>query len=105
MLMCKLLVVLVLIVALPGMIFAWSDLGGGVCECENCTDCYDALNNGGTCTSEVRLVRLNTSISINGSTCIDDPRNIDGKIFDCQGNTVDGDDTPATYLLRLFYED
>jgi len=72
-----------------GFSFAWTDIGGGVCECgSTCSDCTNALNSA-DCTE----VRLTTSLSSPGSDCIYTPVGFNNKIFDCQGNTMTGDGT------------
>ncbi|MBD3398681.1 hypothetical protein GF412_05565 [Candidatus Micrarchaeota archaeon] len=87
------------VILFSGLCFSWTDLGGGVCECDSCSDCTNALNNIGTCTAKVVL---NTSASVNNFNCINDPANSDNKIFDCQGHTVTctncGTDDYSVYL-------
>jgi parallel beta-helix repeat protein len=84
----KLVLSLILFLCLSGTVFAWTHIGGGVCECNGCDDCENALNSG-TCSNEVRL----TADIVNyASDCIYDPPGIDNKVFDCQGHTIDGSD-------------
>ena len=64
---------------------AWAKVGT-VYNCTNCTDCNNAI----TDASSGNIVQLNKSLSNLAGTCI----NFDGKddiIFDCLGNTIDGD--------------
>ena len=68
----------------------------GVCNCSNCTDCMNKLNDP-SCTE----VRLNTSIYDQAGTCIDNPENFSNKIFDCQGYTIDGDGAGNDYGIYL----
>ena len=50
--------------------------------CYSCEDCTSKLN------GSYDVVLLNTSIYNHNGTCISFPTN--NKIFDCQGNTIDG---------------
>ncbi|MEM4219167.1 MAG: right-handed parallel beta-helix repeat-containing protein, partial [Candidatus Micrarchaeia archaeon] len=62
--------------------------GSGICECNDCSSCTDALNNE-SCTE----VRLTTDIIDYTSSCIDNPRFFENKTFDCRGHMIDGDDS------------
>ena len=85
------LVIFALFCMLPGLLFSWTDIGSNICTCgTNCSDCFDALNDTTNCTAEVRLT---TALTTTGASCIYDPVNFNNKIFDCQGNTITGDDT------------
>ncbi len=66
---------------------AYSNLGSGICECNSCEDCTNALNDNSNCSS---TVKLNQSITNHAGSCIYNPLNWTNKIFDCQGNTIDG---------------
>ncbi len=77
----------VLVFLASGNVFAYNIEGGGVCICDSCGDCTVALNDNGNCSS---TVKLNTSITTTGD-CITNQANFNNKIFDCQGNTIDGD--------------
>ncbi|MEM5798709.1 MAG: NosD domain-containing protein, partial [Candidatus Aenigmatarchaeota archaeon] len=70
--------------------------GSGICECNDCSSCTDALNNE-SCT-EVRLTADITDLS---ETCINNPENFSNKIFDCQGHMIDGRDYSNTYGIYL----
>jgi parallel beta-helix repeat protein len=77
---------------------AYTDLGGGVCTCNSCSDCSDALNNNTNCTTEVRLT---TDINNVAGTCVNNPENFSNKIFDCQGHLIDGDSSGNDYGIYL----
>ncbi|MEM2479022.1 MAG: NosD domain-containing protein, partial [Candidatus Pacearchaeota archaeon] len=66
-------------------IFTSSLIYAEICECDSCGSCKNALNNA-SCTE----VRLTANITNFAGTCIDNPENFNNKIFDCQGNTIDG---------------
>lgn len=68
---------------------AYDQLGSGVCECNSCSDCTSAIADDVNCTDTVRLTTDITDVS---STCIDNPIG-SNKVFDCQNNTIDGDDS------------
>ena len=78
--------------------YAYNDLGGGVCGCNSCSDCSDALNNNTNCYAEVRLT---TDITGWTGTCVDNPENFSNKIFDCQGHVIDGDRSGIDYGIYL----
>jgi len=75
--MMKYLLILLLIILFCG------SGNAAVCNCTNCTDCTAKLNNV-SCTT----VLLNQMITDEPGTCITWPAS--NKIFDCQGNTIDG---------------
>ncbi|NCN64759.1 MAG: hypothetical protein GW779_03435 [Candidatus Altiarchaeum hamiconexum] len=77
----------VLVFLARGNVFAYSNLGGGVCECDSCSDCTNALNDNANCSC---TAKLNKSITDIQGTCIDDPENFTNKTFDCQGNVIKG---------------
>ncbi|MEM2479055.1 MAG: NosD domain-containing protein, partial [Candidatus Pacearchaeota archaeon] len=58
------------------------------CYCDSCSNCTAQLND--PACSEVLLTADITDYS---GTCIDNPENFSNKIFDCQGHTIDGDDS------------
>ncbi len=72
------------------------NLSGGVCECNSCSDCTNKLNS-----ANCSQVNLTTNIINHSGTCINNPANFNNKIFDCQGYTIDGDDTGADYGIYL----
>jgi len=74
---------------------------GEVCACDSCSDCYDALN----INNNAYTVKLNTSIINHTGTCIDNPGNFNNKIFDCQGNTIDGDGSGTDKGIYLSSKD
>jgi len=82
----------------------WNDEGatgctytcGGNCHCSTCDECEIKLNHGAC--SYVNLTRDITGYS---GTCIDDPANFENKIFDCQGHTIDGDDSGTDRGIAL----
>ncbi len=55
------------------------------CECDSCEDCTKKLND-----NLCGEVKLTTNILNPAGTCINNPENFTGKIFDCQGNRIDG---------------
>ncbi|ODS36940.1 MAG: hypothetical protein A7315_04445 [Candidatus Altiarchaeales archaeon WOR_SM1_79] len=55
--------------------------------CNSCSDCNDKLNN-----YDCTVVKLTTDMNHSG-TCINNSENFTNKIFDCQGNTIDGNET------------
>ncbi|MBU3896442.1 MAG: right-handed parallel beta-helix repeat-containing protein, partial [Nanoarchaeota archaeon] len=65
--------------------------------CHNCTDCTDAINNN---THPLNTTYLNMSI-ITDTTCINNPQNFTNVTFDCQGYTIDGDDSGTDYGIYL----
>ncbi len=69
---------------------------GSAFYCTNCTDCTDALNN-----NTYNITYLNATISGAAGTCINDPSNIDGKIFDCNGYTISGTQTATTFGIFI----
>lgn len=82
--MKKLLFLLFIVVA---TLYAYTPQGGGVCTCDSCSDCTDALNDNTNCSVEVQLT---TDIVDYSGNCIENPANFNNKIFNCQG-TIDGD--------------
>jgi len=86
-----------------GSALAFTDNGDTTCNCggtgvaaADCDDCELALNNA-NCTT----VYLDSNITNQVGTCIDDPANFQNKIFDCQGNTIDGTNQINTYGIYL----
>ena len=77
-----------LIFLASGNVFAYNIEGNGNCNCANCSDCTDALNDNINCNS---TVKLNQRITDFDGNCIDNPTNFNNKIFDCQGHTIEGD--------------
>ena len=74
-----------LIFLASGNVFAYNIEGNGNCNCGNCGDCTDALNDNANCNSKVKL---NQNITDVVGTCINNPANFNNKIFDCQGHTI-----------------
>ena len=90
---------LIFVIMLTNVVSAYTDNGGGVCSCNSCSDCTNALNDNSVCNNEVKL----TADIINQSgTCISNPSNFTNKIFDCQGHTIDGDDSGTDYGIYLY---
>ncbi len=83
--MKKLLFLLFIVVA---ALYAYTPQGGGVCTCDSCSDCTNALNDNTDCSAEVQLTADIVDYSGN---CIENPANFSNKVFDCQGNIIDGD--------------
>ncbi|MEM4714317.1 MAG: NosD domain-containing protein, partial [Candidatus Nanoarchaeia archaeon] len=80
----------------------WNDTGKIGCKykcyclCTNCTSCTNALNDP-SCTE----VKLTANISNFAGTCINNSAGFNNKIFDCQGHTIDGDDSGWDYGIYL----
>ncbi len=92
--------VFILVIAiLAGVGYTYTPQGGGVCSCDSCGDCTDALNDNTNCYVEVQLAFSIYDYSVS-DTCIDNPENFTNKIFNCYGNQIDGDGTNfrAVYL-------
>ncbi len=111
--MCVLsLVVVGIVLMLSGSVNAYSG-GGGICYCGNanttlggsatdaCVDCSAALNDNTRCANQVNYVGT-VPINNRTETCINNPVNFNNKIFDCQGNTIDGDDIGDNYGIYLY---
>jgi len=87
--------------------------GGGTCDCGNgsillggndtdaCVDCSAALNDNTNCANQVNYVGT-VQISNHTGICINNPANFSNKIFDCQGHTIDGDDSGSDYGIYLY---
>ncbi|MEM4360147.1 MAG: right-handed parallel beta-helix repeat-containing protein [Candidatus Bilamarchaeaceae archaeon] len=83
------LLVLLWIVSL-GLVYSYT-YSGGAFYCDSCSDCTAALNN-----NSANLVYLTTDKYDPGITCINNPENLTGKTFDCQGHFLRGDKTSGT---------
>ena len=108
------LVVVGIVLMLSGSVSAYSAIGGGICNCGNnnitsggnltdaCADCSAALNDNTYCSNQVNYVGT-VPINNYAGTCINDPPNFNNKVFDCQWNTIDGDDSypPNDYGIFL----
>jgi len=106
------LVVVGIVLMLSGSVNAYSAIGGGICNCGNnnitsggsstdaCADCSAALNDNTYCSNRVNYVGT-VAINNHGGTCIDNSANFTNKTFDCQGYTIDGDDSGADYGIYL----
>ena len=46
-------------------------------------------------------MKLTADITNHTGICINNPANFSNKIFDCQGNTIDGDDSGSDYGIYL----
>ncbi len=77
---------------------AWNNLGNGICECSDCNDCTNALNDNENCSN---TVKLNQSITNQAGSCINNPVNFTNRTFDCQGHTIDGDNSGTDYGIYL----
>ncbi|MEM3541353.1 MAG: right-handed parallel beta-helix repeat-containing protein, partial [Candidatus Bilamarchaeaceae archaeon] len=78
---------------------AYTPQDGGICECNDCADCTNALSDNINCYNEVRLI---TDISTT-TTCINNP-NAENKTFDCQFNSITGAFANLTYGISLSTE-
>ncbi|PKP55415.1 MAG: hypothetical protein CVT89_08530 [Candidatus Altiarchaeales archaeon HGW-Altiarchaeales-2] len=56
------------------------------------------MNDNNNCSS---TVKLNQSITNQAGSCIYNPLNWTNKIFDCQGNTIDGDKNRTYYNNKI----
>ncbi|MEM4248280.1 MAG: NosD domain-containing protein, partial [Candidatus Nanoarchaeia archaeon] len=65
------------------------------CTCVNCSDCTAKLNL--NCT----VVNLTVDIIDHSGTCINNPANFTNKTFDCQGYTIDGDNSGTDYGITI----
>jgi len=66
-------------------------LSGIVSGCDHyCSDC-DTCEANITAASAGETICLNASITDESATCINDPAGFNNKVFDCQGNIIDGD--------------
>jgi len=74
-------------IILSGSVNAYNVEGGGVCNCNSCSDCTNALNDNTLCYSQVKLT---ADITNQSGTCINNPANFNNKIFDCQGHKIEG---------------
>jgi|GEM_PF-1984573 len=72
------------------------NVNAAVCTCSDCITCNNALNN-----TNCDTVNLIAEINSHVGTCINDPANFNNKIFDCQGYTIDGDDSEEDYGIYL----
>jgi len=61
--------------------------GNGVCNCSNCMICTAALEDNTNCYDKIKLT---ADITNQPGICINDPKNFNNKIFDCQGNEING---------------
>jgi parallel beta-helix repeat protein len=61
--------------------------GNGICNCSTCMDCSAALDDDINCYSKVKLT---ANLANQSGTCIDNPENFNGKVFDCQGHIIEG---------------
>lgn len=96
------IVVIAILGSLSGVGSAYNVEGEGICNCNTCDDCELALNDNTDCTV---LVNLTTDITDHSGTCINNPVNFSNKIFDCQGHTIDGDDTADSHGIGTVSKD
>ncbi|PKP59448.1 hypothetical protein CVT91_06680 [Candidatus Atribacteria bacterium HGW-Atribacteria-1] len=66
------------------------------CTCASCDECKTRMNDP-NCT----LVTLTTNITNHLGICINNPPNFTNKIFDCQGNIIEGKKTKDSYGILL----
>ncbi|MEM2918585.1 MAG: NosD domain-containing protein [Candidatus Altiarchaeota archaeon] len=69
------------------------------CTCSSCDSCTAALNDNINCPLGVNLT---ADITDYAGTCINNPENFSNKIFDCQGHTIDGDDSGLDFGIYLY---
>ncbi|MCD6476961.1 MAG: right-handed parallel beta-helix repeat-containing protein, partial [Candidatus Aenigmarchaeota archaeon] len=75
--------------------YAYTDKGTYY-ECNSCDDCEAAIAD-----NTYDLIKLTADISDYAGTCINNPANFSNKTFDCQGHTIDGDDSGNDYGIFL----
>ena len=61
------------------------------CECNSCSDCGNKLNS-----TSCDVVILNQSIIATNTSCINNPIMLSNKVFDCQGNSINGNWTASS---------
>ncbi len=66
------------------------------CSCSSCSGCTDKLND-----ERCLVVNLTADITDYEGTCINNPVNFTNKIFDCQGNIIEGNKTKDSYGILL----
>ena len=69
--------------------------------CNNCSDCEAKVNTA----NEGEIICLEQDIVNYTGTCINSPANFMNKTFDCQGNTIDGDDSGWDYRIYIGNKD
>lgn len=82
---------------------AYNIEGNGVCNCDTCADCTNALNDNTNCANEVKLT---ADITNHSGSCFFYPSlhtSISNIIFDGQNHTMDGDDTGYGFHLSNQY--
>jgi len=78
----------ILTISVLCLIFLAMIMGGvyaDVCNCSSCGECNEKLNE-----TSCSVVNLNASIINQTGSCINNPVNFNNKIFDCQGNAING---------------
>ncbi|MBN2013918.1 MAG: right-handed parallel beta-helix repeat-containing protein [Candidatus Altiarchaeota archaeon] len=108
----KITTIITMLLIMMATVNAYTEIGCGVCNCgdgtttnggsntDACIDCTAALNDNINCNSQVNYVG---TITVNNyvGTCINSPAGFNNKIFDCQGNTIDGDNTGNDFGIIL----
>ncbi len=67
-----------------------------VCYCSSCSECNEKL------AADCPVVELTADIVDQSGTCINQTSTFNGEVFDCQGHTIDGDDSGA-YGILLYW--
>lgn len=92
-----------ILLSLIGLLFlnsvnAYSIEGGGVCDCSNCSDCTNALNDNVNCYT---TIDLQSDIEIASGNCINAPVNFSNKDFNCNNHIINiTGDGKGIYLFR-----
>ncbi|MBU5678267.1 MAG: NosD domain-containing protein [Candidatus Aenigmatarchaeota archaeon] len=68
----------------------------GICTCDSCLDCNEAITS-----RECVNIKLEKDLLSFDETCIKNPENFNNKIFDCQGNKIEGNNSIETYGIYL----
>jgi len=108
----KLVTVLTVSLVLITSSAGYTALGSGVCSCgdgtatdggsstDACDDCEAALSDNTNCGSQVNYVGT-VAVSDYVGSCIDNPEGFNNKVFDCQGNTLNGDGSGSDFGIIL----
>ena len=92
----KKLSIIVIIIIMSFLLFvgnakAYNIEGNGICNCNTCSDCNNALYDDNDCYKEVKLTN---NISHQGADCIS--FDLDSKIFNGQGYSISNSGTAIT---------
>ncbi|MEM5812848.1 MAG: NosD domain-containing protein [Candidatus Aenigmatarchaeota archaeon] len=68
----------------------------GTCICDSCLDCNEAITS-----RDCVNIKLEKDLLSFDETCIKNPENFNNKIFDCQGNKIEGNNLIETYGIYI----